>query len=364
MFLRFLALFLLAFLASSSKYAFAWGERGHDLIARVAARLVVERSPRGDEFAAVFEQKEHMLGHLANIPDIMWRNGDSQAQALNAPTHFVDTEFFALSPAYANAPSTIAALEAQVSALCGQAPSGYVCPMEKGAQKVDAATIGTAPFRVRQLFDRMVVALSEAKVATTPKAMMAATDEALLDAGIMAHFVGDLGNPWHGTRDYDGWESGQGGIHKYFEEELVNALPLSLDEDVISEALRGKPFQRVTQQMPAAQRANLRTNPLAVAWALTFDSLAHLDEVRALDRKVALRKPSSAERGLKLKAERRDPRDVRGDFRIILTERLATAADTLAALWLAAYEKAGKPSLKGYRSFTYPLAPAFITPNY
>ncbi len=349
--------------SSLSSSAYAWGERGHDLIARVAARLIIERSPRGDDFAALFEMKEHMLGHLANVPDIVWRNIGPEVEAQNAPTHYVDLEFLDPAPMLATAPRTVAALEAHMAELCAKPPPGYLCPAEHG-EKPKAAMAGTAPFRIQQLFNRMVAALARAKTAANPKDMIAATDEALLDAGIMAHFVGDLGNPWHATLDYNGFGTGQGGIHKYFEEEVVNALPLSLDEDVIAEALRSKPFQRVLQQFPEAQRAEAAKDPLSLAWALAFDSRKRLDDARALDRKVALLKPSSMEKGMQIKAGRRDPRDVRGEFRDLITDRMATAADTLAALWQAAYEKAGKPSLKGYQSYNYPVAPEFIKTDY
>jgi hypothetical protein len=351
-------------LLANAAPALAWGERGHDLIARVAARLIVERSPRGDEYAAVFERKELMLGHLANIPDIMWRSLDRATQAENGPTHYVDTDFFDTSPSYATAPRSPAELVARVAKLCAKPPANYVCPALNPGETPQAAAVGTAPFRVRQLFDRMVAALTKAKTAATPKDMIAAVDEALLDGGLMAHFVGDLGNPWHTNRDYDGWESGEGGIHGYFEETLVDALPLALDEDVIAEALRTKPLTRVLTQIPEKERAERAKDPLEVAWALTFDSRARLADIMALDRKVAVTKPSSTEKGLRLKAERRDPRDVRGEFRALITERLATAADTLAGLWVLAYEKAGKPSLKGYKSYAYPLAPEFIKVDY
>ena len=355
---RCLSLLVLVGVALTGERAFAWGERGHDLVARVAARLIIERSPRGDSYAAVFEQKEHMLGHLANVPDIVWRNVGPEIEAQNAPTHYVDLEFFDLKPAFATAPKTKAEAEARIISLCAKPPAGYLCPVQPG-EKPRAELAGIAPFRIEQLFDLMAAALAKAKGASS-KDRIAAVDSALLYGGVMAHFVGDLGNPWHGTRDYNGFETGQGGIHKYFEEELVNALPLSLDEDVIAEALRNKPFQHVLEQMPAGERATRGKDPLSVAWALTFDSAKHLDESRALDKKVALLKPSSMEKGLRIKAERRDPRDVRGEFRELLIDRLATAADTLATLWLAAYEKAGKPSLKGFASYHYDLAPAFI----
>jgi len=53
--------------------AFAWGERGHDLGTRVAVQNL--RALSGDDPAVVtpFLQRDHMLAHLSNVPDIVWR---------------------------------------------------------------------------------------------------------------------------------------------------------------------------------------------------------------------------------------------------------------------------------------------------
>lgn len=354
---------LIALSVASSERALAWGERGHDLVARVAARLIIESAPKGDDFAAVLQTKEHMLGHLANVPDIVWRNLGPEIEAKNGPTHYVDLEYLDPTPAFATLPRTVAEEEAKMTALCAQPPKNYVCP----GTPPKAAMAGVAPFRIQQLFDKMVEALTRAHAAGTApagsenkKALVAAVDEALIYGGTLAHFVGDLGNPWHGTRDYNGWDTAQGGVHKFFEEDVVNALPLSLDEDVIAEALRSKPRERVLKQVPEKSRAAAAKDPLSLAWALTLDSATRLADVRALDKKVAVVKPSSQDKGLKVPAERKEPREVRGEFRAVITERLATSADVLAMIWSAAYEAAGKPSLAGYQSWYYPLKPDFI----
>jgi len=63
-------------------------------------------------------------------------------------------------------------------------------------------------------------------------------------------------------------------------------------------------------------------------------------------------------------AERRDASELRFKYHELTVERLATAAEVLANLWLKAWEDAGKPDFKGYRSFAYPVAPEFIQPDY
>ena len=359
-----LAMLLFVNFASAST-AFAWGERGHDLVARVAVRLIIERATATngeDQFAVALAPKEHLLGHLANVPDIVWRSIGRDVEEMNAPTHYIDLEYFAPTPKFDNLPKTPADMVEQIRKLCAAAAKDYVCP-DDHPERLTANAAGTAPWRVQQLYQRMRAALTSAKGATG-KDKVHAIDEALLDAGIMAHFVGDLGNPWHTTRDYNGWETGQGGVHAYFEEQTVNAETLALDEAVFQFALKKNPVTRVAKALPVADRAALSQQPLALAWALVLDSNARLSDVRALDRKVAVMRPSKNDHGLRLKAERKDPRAVRDQFQGILVDRLATAADVLATLWLGAWREAGRPDLRGYQSYDYPTAPTFIATDY
>ena len=180
----------------------------------------------------------------------------------------------------------------------------------------------------------------------------------------MAHFVGDLSNPEHGTSDYNGWNISQGGLHNYFETEMVNAQPLLLDQEVYLAALNKKPFANVQKILPEAQRTALSDDPFAVAIAEALDARAHLTALTALDRKVSLLKPSRNDKGMNLKAERRLAEDVAPKFHDLLVERLSAGADTLAHLWESAWKKAGSPDLSGYQSYEYPVAPAFIKPDY
>ncbi len=343
----FLLLFLLGNVVSAR--ALAWGERGHDLIARVASRLVMERAPEDDGFAPIFFYKEHVLGHLANVPDIVWRAMGKEIEDENGPTHYVDLEFVEpkARPELKDMPLTVAALEAKMKALCAAPRDGFKCPPEPTVK-----TSGSAPFRVQQLWKLMTGALAKAKDAKG-KELNAAVDEALLYGGVMAHFVGDLANPWHTTDDYNGYATDQGGVHKYFEDDVVNVLDLRFDQDVLDAAMKG----------PAPWLAKAK-DPLELAWSLTLDSNARLASVRAMDAKLAVTKKGSSERGMHIKAERKDPKSVRDALRPVLVERMAAASGTLARLWTMAWESAGKPDLRSFQSYTYPHAPAFVKVDY
>jgi hypothetical protein len=340
----------------------AWGERGHDIVTRVAVRLLAARVARGTPLALQFGRKEFMLGHLSNVPDIVWRNQGEAIEKVNAPTHFLDLEYVSPELTFATLPRTPSAALVRMKKLCANPPKGYVCAAKEGSSP-DESSAGTAPWRAGQL-QRLTVESLKAST-SNGRTDDAAVDRVFLTAGIMSHFIGDLGNPYHATRNYDGWETGQGGIHSYFEGAVVSSYPLSLDQEVFDAALTGAGLERTLKQIPAAERSALSRDPLTLALALALDSHSRLEAANAIDRRFARLKPSGVgPDGKRVGAERREASELRVKFHGLTVERLATAAEVLARLWLLAWEDAGQPDFKGYRSFAYPVAPEFIPPDY
>lgn len=325
--------------------AHAWGERGHDVVTRVAARLVAARMPDDPSLSAPLTSREHMLAHLANVPDIVWRSGEQSVTKANGPTHYIDWEKILPQPTYAGAPRTYA----------------KAVEMAKAKNLDMAADVGTAPWRVAQLAQALTAALVKVKqlpaseLANGGKQLEERVNEALLYAGLLAHFVGDLSQPHHNTEDADGWRTGQGGIHAYFESELVNAAPLQLEADVYATALATQPAKALITAADAG------TDPLTIALAESFDSLRYVDEVRALDATHAV----TAKGDTKKKHAKRKPVSATLPyFQGRITERLATGADVLATIWINAWTAAGKPDMRAYRSYAYPTHPEFVAPSY
>jgi len=356
---------LLVWLCLAPGIACGWAERGHDLVTRVAARLVNERITGEQKYGKVLVAKEHMLAHLANIPDTYWRDLDPETVAINGPTHYFNLEYVSSKPNFATMPLTIAAMEQAMAAVCEASPEPRAGHCAKAAQaaKPRAALAGTAAFRIKELYDLMVQDLRESGHAADAQAAIRAMDRALLHAGLLSHFVADLAHPFHTTTDYDGFGRGLGGIHVYFEGDIVMAMPLTLDARVF-EAARKKPFAQLGQWVTGASAAVWDTNPLAIAYALILDSHQQIAKLVELDRKFAVTKASIERDGFKVKAERRAPSTIEQHFRDFATKRLALAADTLAHLWLAAWKEAGSPDLKQYDSKVYFLNPPFLTPTY
>ena len=164
--------------------------------------------------------------------------------------------------------------------------------------------------------------------------------------------------PLHNSRDYDGWEEKLGGIHRYFEQDLVNSLPLSFDAEVF-ESANLNPSYKIFSSFSKTPL----TEPLDIAYALSLESFGNKKALYDLDRKYSLEKTSSNS-GTKIYAIRKDPKMMAQYFHQLLVTRLAIGADVLATLWKNAWVEAGKPNLSGYQSYEYPTSPAFIPVNY
>jgi hypothetical protein len=99
-----------------------------------------------------------------------------------------------------------------------------------------------------------------------------------------------------------------------------------------------------------------------MAWELTMASHARLHALHELDRKSSLLKKS--DKALRKRAERKPSQQVASAYRSFLVERLSVGADALAAVWIAAWDAAGRPKMQGYHSYYYPVKPDFIPLGY
>ncbi|HYX39365.1 MAG: hypothetical protein M3Q07_00315 [Pseudobdellovibrionaceae bacterium] len=347
-------------MALPAPQAWAWGERGHNAIARVATRLVAQnKDPEVAAFGALLQKREHMLGHLSNVPDIVWRSAGPEIEASNNPSHFVDLDYILPENRKLNAKDAPADFEAYKKAVLANCSKKELscAPGETEADKISKA--GHAPFRIQRLSQDLTKTLADVKkLENDPKAKpeerTALIDQALLYTGIIAHFVGDLANPHHTSADYDGWHNDQGGLHSYFESEQVDAQNLDLEQSMFDLALKDQPAQQMFGK-------NAK-DPLQMAWDLTIASHARVDALHELDRKHSLLKKSN--KTLRTKAQRKPSKLVAREYRQFLVERLSVGADALATVWIAAWDAAGRPKLQGYQSYNYPVKPDFIPLGY
>jgi hypothetical protein len=394
---------------------FAWGDRGHHLIGVTAARRFAQKERlTGNTGAGTFiESRSMQLGYLSNVPDTSWRgNGSNQPpmiRAIGTPLHFINVEQF-----LGMADSTPAAYVQHIR----QLPADYTLLKKRYDGKPGAVKPGqnlrtfedggTAPWYAQQLFDHMVEAfqcahakpwqdrITEVRVfQELPRNIRSADDlplptyrcmantgrnedlyAATVLAGILSHIVGDLTQPLHVSVDYDGWMEGQGGIHSYFETDILQALDEGLVTRISAQADRHS--ADILASIPLSAAEILK--PWGVARALlavSADSWGNLAEVLRIDREVALYRddnrnwqgslgsfltPSDNPHSFshhQLKPARRvgaHNRAVLAAFGPLVEERLALATVVLSQLWLLAYHAGGSPLLKGLntRAMPYP----------
>ena len=362
--------FMLVF--GSASEAFAWGAKGHDVIAKLAAEVFVAKYQKdASDFGRVLKEKSEMLGHLANVPDVYWKSLPRDVTSVLNPSHYVDMEYASLSPTIKRFPRELRDFVDAARSICEK--SGLSKRLNcKTANEIEILKVsGSVQFRIRQLAKLMqneLVALKnlQQKNGIKPekgKSEKDHVDKALLYAGLIAHFVGDLGQPFHASVDYDGWMVNQGGIHAYFEVDLVNVLSNSWEDEVLDFALAFEPARKLVSDV---EKSGHRANFLNIAIALGVDSLDEKDRVLFLDKSHALLKKSSKNqtKELKIKAKRKRAKDTVVYFRQVLKERFAVAADVLAFVWYQAYVNAGSPDLKKYKSYYYPLKPEPIPLDY
>jgi hypothetical protein len=173
--------------------------------------------------------------------------------------------------------------------------------------------------------------------------------------GIMGHYVGDNGQPFHVTSDHDGYAAGHGGIHAYYEDSAVAFFGPDLHSKIVTAAKKMKPTAKF------------------LTGANTIEKMRTLGEISANEAKAILKvdpvtAPSQlkVERGMSLKTQaQRQPAQVGfKKFEKLLTTQMARSALLLAHLWEEAYKAAGSPEVKAYKSYRYPLMPDFVMPDY
>jgi hypothetical protein len=162
--------------------AHAWGNEGHRLINRLAARSLPAGVPEFLRSEAAVKEIEY----LGPEPD-RWRSrAEPELSAAQAPEHFIDLEpADALGPL----PRNRLDFEAKVFA-AGQRP-------EK---------IGLQPWEATEVWERLKAALREYRAELAAGQDTRPVEQAaIFYAGWLGHYVGDASQPLHTTIQYNGW---------------------------------------------------------------------------------------------------------------------------------------------------------------
>ena len=340
---------LLILALAAPRPGFCWGERGHNAIARAAAMRMSMDVAVDSGAAGYFQRYALELGHIANIPDIYWRSLGKDYDALNSPTHYIDADAWT---------DDIASL-----------PLDYARAKELASKsRVDGKPVGlfengTLIWRAQQLYEKMAAAFARAKSEEPgSKAFKADVQQALVYGGLMAHFIGDASMPYHTTIDHDGYATGNGGIHAFFESDVPNTETPALELDVYRRLPRAAAAFEVDKKFAAGKR-----QPAAyLARALCVQAFARIGETRAIDDRFIIGRSLPAAPGRpKAPAVRgASPVAAAAAFHPLIEEQLALAAAVLTRLWRGAWEEGGKPDLSKAHTYAYALEPEFVMPDY
>ena len=180
---------------AASQQGFAWGRLGHQMVGEVAADL----STSGKEF---WQANRIALGELANVPDSVWK---TEGGAAEKNTHWFHADAYVTNPA--------------------KIPALFLDYLKSVAQYSEPVIVenGTAPWRSEQMYQLAVASFKKGDFV-----------RGLQVTGALAHYIGDLSQPLHVSKNYDGQLSGSEGIHKYFEStnlELGSASALWQDAE-------------------------------------------------------------------------------------------------------------------------------------
>jgi hypothetical protein len=180
---------LLALLLTLPVSASAWGFEAHKLIAdRMIALLPAELKP-------LFEKRRDFIVERAIDPDL-WRNVGWEEEP---PNHFLDFDFESFGPY-------------PFTAL----PREYDAAVEKFGKAVIHEQ-GLLPWRTAEFYGRLQREFASLKRQPVPGY---ATDNIVLYAAILAHYVSDGHVPLHAVVNYNGQFTGQEGLHSRWEAEL------------------------------------------------------------------------------------------------------------------------------------------------
>ncbi len=351
---------------SHSNTAFAWGQAGHQIIARTAVKVAQDRF-NNPELTAAFLSNSDSLAALALVPDNQWKGGQpKEIVASLSPAHFLDIEF--MTPGHIDLntlPFRIGDASKLIMKLCPTSGMSdkLECKTNAPTDKILSAT-GSLPWRIGQMTDLLVESFKKVKQLQDSNAskdqIVQQVRVSLLYSGILAHFIGDMTQPLHITKNYDGGETSQKGVHSFFETKLIDAQPHGFDRQAYDYAMNAKPATTILNQAAATtDRVKVETwMPVEWSFMLSVESNKRMPTVLDMDRKFALidqgnnGKPTANQggkkSGLNMEVARRSPDEIAEKFNEILVQRIGIASDFLALVWHRAWVQGGSPNLSMY----------------
>jgi len=340
--------------------SWAWGGKGHHHICEAATFLVT-----APELRAFLKSRGNTMGHLCNIPDTFWKSLTGEARYLGDPTHYIDPEYLGLQ--IEHIPLDFKKLE--------QTYRGKINQYDTTKKIASVAKeVGSVWWRVDQFLRLATGQFKIAAKSDYPKNKQEEQNSDLpfnqavylghVYLGLMGHYIGDASQPFHVTADFDGYNAGHGGIHAFYEEDIVNELPPDWTGQVVTEALKLR-----KNLLKNGTKTNFLTekNPLRAIQLLTVLSYEDISALKKIDPILSPSKNKS-ERGMSLRtpATRKTAAEVVPEFKPYVRTHMARGALFLAHMWDKAYFDSSKKAwpISKYKSYRFPFSPEFVKPDY
>jgi hypothetical protein len=336
----------------------AWGPLGHRIIAETASILSLKSTSTFTDsetvrwWGKILDRQRFELGYYSFLPDSVFRQQSSRRES---PTHYFDVDLVLDKKI-----SEITDTAETFKKLLEKTPADF----SRFPEKLKVA--GTVPWRLQQFFDLAMAEIKPVKIVkggyqpgnSDPEGA-SKINQTLFLLGVMAHYTGDSTMPYHTTQDYNGWETGQGGIHFYFEANCVNAQEPGLSTDVLKLA------QEKKSEWLKQWKANELT-PFELDLKVLLESSTLIPEIRQTDMKKVRLKPSHQETNTF--AVRKEAALGCKPFRKVLVEQLAKGAVLTAHLWERIYLSADARKIDVSQAQELQFSdlknnPAYIDPN-
>lgn len=337
----------------------SWGGRGHNSVCEAASFLVQEEGLK-----EIMAHRSHINGHLCNIPDIYWKSLGSESNKVGNPTHWFNPEIIGLK--ISEVPLDYQKIVTEFTGKPNLIKGGTIfsIPTEMGSNWWRADQLYRRAIATKDVFAKSSVPTNSKEEQDDNSDFNRSAYEFFVNLGIMGHFVGDNGQPFHSTVDHDGYLGGHGGIHSYYEEAVVT----NLDYDLVSKVVRqGREFQKMALLKSSDGKVPFLTKKTVLEKMRALSEIS-ASEVKTIFKLDVLKSPSviKEEKGMQIRtaAVRPPARAVAKKFEKMIITDMGRSAALLAQLWDMAYVEVGRPHLKAYRSYKFPFQPEFITPDY
>lgn len=343
--------------------ALAWGPRGHYAICRVATRLVTEKALR--EYLV---PRADMMGYLCNIPDNAWRDNTEHLKKFGDTTHYFEPDIVGakmentpLSFAKFAATHKLSLMEAhlKVGSSWWRAEQMVRIAIQAGDKAFQLATLPQTGLSSTGSEDMKT---ASAKIVDDAKPVLRSLVVAM---GVLGHYVGDTVQPLHNTKDYDGYEKNHGGIHGYYESDVVDALGFDFEDLVYKKALADK---GALFKLPPGVTLDNATSELGVVEDMRRLAVIAYSQIDLLFKNDKVLRPSqlvnTEKNKLKIPAERKPPDLATKLYKNLIIEQNARAAKQLARFWDKIFVLAHRPSLNAALKYDFTHKPEFIDPDY